>query len=99
MREGISEPRPMSGKRVILLSPNPFGDYSICVADLLARQGITIAPIFVTKLLDFRRLRREITQEGPTFFARKVARKLLLKRHIGAEVAYETMGEYKLRKG
>jgi methionyl-tRNA formyltransferase len=84
---------------VVLLSPNLYGDYAICVAELLARRGVRTEAIFVRRLASLKRLRHELRAEGPAGFARKVARKLLFRRmaHVGAD--HDTIAELKQREG
>jgi methionyl-tRNA formyltransferase len=86
-------------KAVVLLSPNLYGDYSICVAELLARRGVRTEAIFVRRLASLKRLRHELRAEGTAGFARKVARKLLFRRMAHAGADHDTIAELKKREG
>lgn len=83
---------------VVLLSPNLYGDYAICVAELLARRGIRFEAIFVRRLASVGRLHHELRNEGLPGFARKVARKLIFRNiaHKGAD--HETIADFKKRE-
>ena len=70
---------------IVLLSANPFGDYAICAAELLARRGIRIRATYVRKLANMGRLLQEARSEGPVAFTRKVARKLVFRNAGGGK--------------
>lgn len=85
--------------RIVLLSPNPYGDYAICVAELLARRGIRTEAIFIRRLASIERLRREMESEGVVAFTRKVARKLLFRNFAHKRAPYETLADLKQSAG
>jgi biopolymer transport protein ExbB/TolQ len=78
-------------RSVVLLSPNLYGDYSICVAELLWRRGIPTSAIFVRRMLNAARIRAELRQFGPRQLAKKIQRKLLFRNLAHKRAAYETI--------
>lgn len=83
---------------VVILSPNRFSLYTLTIAELLIREGITIRAIVVRRMINFRRLKQEFTQY-PLRFVLKVFNKLVLKEKAYASEPAETIVEFRKSRG
>ncbi len=83
--------------RVVIFSPSRYSLYSICVTELLRRNGVEIAGIFVRKLINPNRLVSEFGRDG-TRLLKKIWSKLILRQHGYAPKNYETMADLLYRE-
>ncbi|MDR0535052.1 MAG: hypothetical protein LBG65_01635 [Puniceicoccales bacterium] len=86
--------QPAPGGPVVLFSPSRHGLYTIGVAELLRRGGVSIAAVVVRRLLNPSRLAKEFTRDG-TRLLRKIWRKLLLRRlAYPSSAPYQTLPQF-----
>ena len=77
-------------KQVVILSPSRYSLYTICVTELLRRQDIQIASIFVRRLFNPSRFISEFGRDGSRL-VRKIWKKLVLRDKAYGSRDYETM--------
>ncbi len=83
-------------KKVVVFSPNRFGSYSIAVTELLRRQGIEIAAIFVQRLFNLNRLRFELGR-GRSRLMKKIRNKLFFRGKTSHPGDFETLADFQKR--
>ena len=62
---------------VVILSPNRFSAYSVCVTAHLIESGVDVRGIVVRRLFSFARIKQEIRSDGLTNLLRKVCNKVI----------------------
>lgn len=84
--------------RVVVFSPSRYSLYTLCVVELLRRQGVEIAGIFVRRLLNPGRFVSEFRRDGKRLL-RKIWHKLILRQRVESSLPYETLQSLVRREG
>ena len=85
-------------KQVVLFSPSRFSLYTISIAELLRRQDVCIAGIFVRRLWNAQRFASEFNRDGARLL-KKIWKKLILRRHAYAATSFETIADFMRQEG
>lgn len=83
---------------VVVFSPSRYSLYTLCVVELLRRQGVEIAGIFVRRLLNPSRFVHEFRRDGKRLLG-KIWRKLILRQRVEPALPYETLQSLVRREG
>jgi methionyl-tRNA formyltransferase len=78
--------------RIVIFSPSQYSLYSICVTELLRRNGVEIQGVFVRKLINPQRLLSEFGRDGSRLF-KKIWNKLILRQRGYTPRSYPTMAD------
>ncbi|WP_446008354.1 formyltransferase family protein [Candidatus Electrothrix sp.] len=77
-------------KDVVILSPNRFSLYTICVTELLRRNNANINAIIVRRLFNPKRFTSEFTRDGSRLI-KKIWKKFVLRKNAYQPASYETI--------
>jgi folate-dependent phosphoribosylglycinamide formyltransferase PurN len=83
--------------KVVVFSPSRYSLYTICAVELLRRNGVEVAAIFVRRLLNPARFLSEFRRDGARLL-RKIWRKLVLRQHAAASLPYDTWATFMKRE-
>ena len=75
---------------VVILSPNRFSLYTICVTELLRRNNVDIKAIIVRRLFNPNRFLSEFSRDGSRLI-KKIWKKLILRKKAYQPTPYETI--------
>ena len=77
---------------IVVFSPNRYSLYTICVTEMLRREGIPIRAVFVRRMLNPGRFFAEFSRDGTRLLI-KIWKKLFLRRKAYQPASYETISD------
>jgi methionyl-tRNA formyltransferase len=83
---------------IVVFSPNRYSLYTICVTEMLRREGVPIQAVFVRRMLNPGRFFSEFSRDG-TRLLKKVWKKLFLRRKAYQPANYETISDLLQKEG
>lgn len=83
---------------IVVLSPNRYSLYTVCVTEMLRREGVPIRAVFVRRMLNPGRFFTEFRRDGTRLF-KKVWKKLFLRRKAYQPANYETISDLLQNEG
>ena len=78
---------------VVILSPNRFSLYTICVTELLLQNNVNVSAIVVKRLLNPNRFINEFNYYGFRLI-KKIWKKLILRKKSYSNMDFETIADY-----
>jgi len=77
-------------KTVVILSPNRFSLYTICITELLRRNNVEISAVIVNRLFNPKRFTSEFSRDGSRLI-KKIWKKFVLRKNAYQPTNYETI--------